>query len=265
MSPPFGEETSCTCTNLATRPEIRYTVLRRYSDGIKADLANGNITISDFVVLPTGNVIVNGQTNSTGAQWVRRITSTGGLRTLSDNNSSWLREFPDGNVYMGLFGSSNYGVWRYVTADDGLDPRLWVGSASLSPYFAVSASLCAPVFCQGIGRDVKQIFETREGEEFAISSDGIHGNLMKYFPILSRPTTQVANVSLAESVPGNLVLAGRNSASQNVMTLYNTDTDTEIQLIGPSNEIEIYHVDFVASTNRIMCSSSTARMFLKAI
>jgi hypothetical protein len=37
-----------------------------------------------------------------------------------------------------------------------------------------------------------------------------------------------------------------------VTTLYNTETDSEQTLVTASNEIEMYHLNYVASSNKIM-------------
>ena len=37
-----------------------------------------------------------------------------------------------------------------------------------------------------------------------------------------------------------------------MLTLYNTSTDSEKQLLGPGNEIEIYHLNYVAKGNKVL-------------
>jgi hypothetical protein len=55
-----------------------------------------------------------------------------------------------------------------------------------------------------------------------------------------------------QGVITNLVLAGTDSSGRNILTLLNTSNDQETVLIGPSNEIEIYHLNYVANGNKIM-------------
>jgi hypothetical protein len=76
---------------------------------------------------------------------------------------------------------------------------------------------------------------------------------MEYYPTVSFLSTSVTNARIADTASGdNLALAGLNANSQNVLTLYNTANHTETQLIRPDNEIEIYHLHYVASSNRLM-------------
>ena len=49
-----------------------------------------------------------------------------------------------------------------------------------------------------------------------------------------------------------LILTGLDANGQNITTLYNTATDTEQTLISSTNEIEMYHLNYVASSNKIM-------------
>ena len=39
---------------------------------------------------------------------------------------------------------------------------------------------------------------------------------------------------------------------KNVLTLFNTTTNGETELIGPSNEIQIYHLHYDASANKVL-------------
>jgi hypothetical protein len=87
---------------------------------------------------------------------------------------------------------------------------------------------------------------------FAISGYGANGLLMQYYPELAKPSTAVRKVAVAQGVLTNVILAGLNSSDRNVMTLFNTTDQSELELLGESNEIEIYHLNYVAATNRIM-------------
>jgi hypothetical protein len=53
-------------------------------------------------------------------------------------------------------------------------------------------------------------------------------------------------------VISHIIIAGVNQNEKNVLSLFNTSDNSEIQLIGPDNEIEIYHLNYVASSNKIM-------------
>jgi hypothetical protein len=65
-------------------------------------------------------------------------------------------------------------------------------------------------------------------------------------------TLGVTNVGIAQSVLDYVIMSGTNSNGQNITTLYNTSTNTEQNLVPASNEIEMYHLNYVASSNKIM-------------
>jgi hypothetical protein len=65
-------------------------------------------------------------------------------------------------------------------------------------------------------------------------------------------TSEVKSVGVAQSVLDYIILSGTNGSSKNVTTLYNSSTDTEQVLIPATTEIEVYHLNYVASTNKIM-------------
>ena len=102
------------------------------------------------------------------------------------------------------------------------------------------------------GASIKGTYLTGDGKVFAVAGSGADGSLMQYYPDVRVPTTAVTKVSVAQSVITNLILAGRNQQDKNVLTLYNTSTGTERQLLGPENEIEIYHLNYVASGNKVL-------------
>jgi hypothetical protein len=234
------------------------TVLRRYLNGVATDLINDNISLGDFLVRQDGSVFITGS-SSTGASWTRRITPSGGLQNIRSTNSTFLRAFPDGNVYMGFWNTGDFGVRRYETATSSLDPKFWIGS-TMNPdaesYFSTS-DYCsggqAPYgFCGWSGTFIKGTYQTSDDKIFAVAGGAGDGVLMQYYPDVSAPATAVTKVSVAQSANNNLLLAGHNDQDQNVLTLYNTATGTERQLLGPDNEIEIYHLSYRANGNKVL-------------
>ena len=237
-------------------------VLRRYLNGATTDLITDNVWISDFLVRPDGSVFLTGQTTSTNAAWVRRITPAGGLQNLRATQSQFLRAFPDGNVYMGLWGTGNFGVRRFLTASGAVESKFWISSdinAETPERYFDAADYCGDDvraeregFCGMYGSAITASFRTTDGKLYVLAGHGAESVLMQYFPTVDVPATAVRKVSAAQGVITNLVLAGLNDADQNVMTLFNTSTETETQLIGPDNEIEIYHLNYVANGNKVM-------------
>jgi hypothetical protein len=236
-------------------------VLRRYAGGTKTDLINDNISVSDFLVLSDGRVIVTGTTQSTNTRWIRRIAASGGLTNLySGDESSFLALFPDGNVYVGghtAVTGFGWGVGRYLTQADLADTRPYFSYPQQNPYFS-SSLVCdmngVPAgFCYGNGGLVKAIHKNTNGQVYAIASASSgSGTLMRYYPDLAKVSTAVNKVLVFQGVISNLILAGLNSSNKNIMTLFNTTDNSELELIGAANEIEIYHLNYVAAENKIM-------------
>ena len=120
-----------------------HAVLRKYLDGTRTDLINADISLDDFLVLGDGRVLVSGQTTPTGARWLRYLSATGSLHGLAGLNSNFLRLFPDGNVYTGLWGTGNLGVRRFLTSTNELEGKYWIAAASATPvtYFTRRSGL----------------------------------------------------------------------------------------------------------------------------
>jgi hypothetical protein len=238
-------------------------VLRRSSNGIRRDLVTDYASASDFVVLGDGTVVLSGSTYATGAAWLRRISPQGSLQTLRTAQSSFLREFPDGNVYFGA--SSN--VLRYLPSTDALDPAAWIGYPTGSYYPAPDAAaphndvttLCGyssgqdnSAFCNSNGASVMKTFTTGDGKVFVINGWGPNGQLMQYYPSVVRPTTEVTRVAVAQGGTSSLVLSGLNRQDKNVTTLFDTSDGSERELIGPDPEFEVYHVNYLSDSTTVM-------------
>lgn len=240
------------------------SVLRKYSSGSHTDLINQNISISDFSVLPDGRVILIGFTSNTGSRWVRRVSTSGSLSTLfSNDNALFVKRFPDENVYVGIWGTSNFGVFRYLTATDSRDSQPYISQSNSpegSPPTFDTKTICDGAltqlqgFCGHSGTYVRDLVTTASQKVYAVAGIAGLGTgvLMQYYPTLTAPSTAVKRVSVSQGVNNQIVLAGTNASGQNILTLFDTSDSSEIQLIGPDNEIEIYRLHYVASSNKIM-------------
>jgi len=239
-------------------------VLRRNMSGSITDLVNDNILLNDFLVLSDGRIILTGSTLSSNTQWIRRLSTVGGLTNLyTSTQAQFIRLFPDGNVYIGTWGNSAFGVVRYITASDAVDPQTYIVGEGLNgitynpvfdatPFCDNGQSVTYQGFCGFYGALVKGLHRTTDNKMYAIAGYSGQGELMEYYPILARPTTVIRKVSVFQGVINNLILAGLNAQDKNVMTLFNTSNNSELELIGASNEIEIYHLNYVAADNKIM-------------
>ncbi len=243
------------------------TVLRKYLNGISTDIVSDNIQLEQFLVLSNGDVLLSGRSRSSGNQWLRRVTASGSLQTLLGSGTNFLRLFPDDNVYMGgrLWGTAPWdeGVGRYLTSTNQMDPKLWLGDGGQTPepYHRVSDYCSGPSsyapnrypLCDWFGSYISNAIETSDGQVFAVvGPPGGGGFLMKYYPTVAIATTSVEKVLASVAAGNEVVVSGLNETGQNETVVYHPATDTETQVIGPENEIEMYHLTYMPDGNSVM-------------
>ena len=236
-------------------------VLRRFDAGSVKDFINDNVNLYDFLVQPDGSVFITGQTSNTGTAWTRKITVAGGLQTVLGGSSQFLRTFPDGNVYLGDW-SVGYGVGRYLTATSQLEPKYWISGATGQPnteWYHDASDFCEGAdmqlnygFCGNFGASIRGTHTTTSKNVYAVAGRSGNSALMQYYPTVAKPVTQVQNATIMQGVITNLLLTGTNSDGKNVLTILDTSNNQEQLLIGPNNEIEIYHLNYVADGNKVM-------------
>jgi hypothetical protein len=234
-------------------------VLRRFANGTSTNLITDNVWLQDFLVLPDGTVFLTGPTTSTGALWLRRLAPDGSLHSLSSQRSYFMKLFPDGNVYLGMWGGNTFGVQRYLTGTDTLESKLWIGdpmgNSNPDVYNHVS-DFCPQAgygFCGYFGSMLMDSFTTSTGSVYGLAgTPNLTDRLMEYYPVVQPATSAVDQAHVAAAVGDKIALAGLNSAGQNILTLYDPSADTESQLIGPDHEIEIYHAEYVPSSNSLL-------------
>jgi hypothetical protein len=240
------------------------TVLRKYSSGTVSNLVNDNISVNDFLVLGDGNVIISGTTTSTQASWIRKIAPSGGLSTLgSGSPARFLKQFNDGNVYFGIAGSNPMGVKRYLANTGAVEEKYWINGnvQGVSTYFNANA-LCNAAgqnsltsdFCMGMGSYIRSSYSILGSKNFVVagSQGSQRSALMQYYPAVKRAKTEITNVTLSQNVITNILLAGTNATGTNLLTIYDTSNGNETIVIDGTNEIEIYNMTYVVSTNKIM-------------
>jgi hypothetical protein len=249
QSPPVQFDASGAIYYLGSDRDTGKSILRRNAgNGDIRDLVTDNVSLRDFLVQPDGTVFLTGDTISTNASWLRKISPSGGLQTLfagSRTNSSimeWIRKFPDGNVYV---SQMNAGFMRYLTGPGAMDPLPWLANSGGDAHFRAGldcGSGCA--FPSGPFRT------TVSGKVYNIASGA---QLTQYFPVVSRvPVAGLSTAMILQSAMNHLIVAGLNSTGQNVLLLYDTSDDSVRQLIGPDNEIEIYHLNYSSSSGKIL-------------
>lgn len=239
------------------------TVLRRISGGVTTDLVSDNINVWDYLVLGDGSVLINGQTGSTGSRWVRRVTPGGGLESVANTESRFLQLFPDGNAYVGLWGPSDFGIRRYATSSSQLESKYWISGnmngGEREAYFN-APDYCAgellqqrAAFCGSYGTSGQQFTRTSDGKVFAVAGSGPENGLVtQYYPSLAFPVTALRDAAVMEAIGSRLVVSGLNAEGRNITTLLDPAAETETQLIGPDSEIEIYHLNAIASENKVL-------------
>ena len=237
-------------------------VLRRNFEGDITDLINDNISLQRFLTLPDGRVVLSGSTGSTGLQWIRLVNAQGGLESLiSFARAGFIGRYPDKNVYIGVLqNDGTFNVRRFLVEAGTLESKRWIcrGISGLEDpancYFnAQDFPDTWPAFNGWGGAIIAGSHTTADGKVFAISGDsGASKILMQYYPSVARPNTLVKSVTVAQGVISQLILAGQDMNGKNILSLFNTTDNSEIKLIGAENEIEIYHLNYVATNNTIM-------------
>ena len=233
------------------------TVLRRYLDGQAADYVNESVNLDDFLVLPSGDVLITGSTGPTKATWVRRVEPSGQVHTVRTLETGFLRTFPDGNVYMGLLGADNIGVRRLTTATGQVEQRYWIGAGDgadqdITALCKDADPALAEAFCQWSGARVTSMVSTANGRVYGLAGTGGTARLVQYWPELKVPDTQVRRVAVAQRIGDNLALAGLDADNHQVLVLHDTTTDAEGVLIKPEDELEIYHLAYNADTKTLL-------------
>jgi hypothetical protein len=248
--------------------------LRKFVGGQIVDLNNENIQVRDFLVLDDGSVLVSGSTGSTQAWWIRKLTKTGAITNIANGvQANFLKKFADGNVYYGLTSSGMGGVNRYITATGIADKTPWISryyssggpgsSTGPAPVTNVS-SLCdgsggllnsSNGFCMTAGSWIKAAYNVPGGTTYVVAGmayGGTGSQLMRYFPTVEPVQSVVSNVTLSTQVGSKLILAGTNQDGTNVLTVLDTETLQETIIFDATNEIEVYNMAYVASTNKLM-------------
>lgn len=238
------------------------TVLRKW-DGVGVrNLLSNEAQLLDFAVTTDGYVAVSGRTAATGSGWTRMIAANGSLSNIfSGAEARWISLYPDGNIYMGMWGGDDqFGIRRVLTATKTLDPIYWTGGAINNlpahlAYFPVE-DLCNPrveAFCGSWGTSITKSVVTQEGKVLVqAGSPGLSQTLMQYWPEVRYLSTAVQRVTTMQPAGQLLFLGGSNGSGDNVATLYDPTSGTERVVIAPSNQIEIYNASYSADSRKVL-------------
>ena len=234
-------------------------VLRKSLNGATTNLINENISLKSFAVAGDGSVLISGYTTSSNTEWLRKLGPTNVLSSLVPQTSrvNFLRKFPDGNIYFGL--GDVVGVRRYISNTGSLDPKYWIAYPGWES--AKDAHNIFTIFYINF-LSVTRTFNPAETQRIIVSSSGKvlgvlgccndPGALYHFYPIPQRGNTQLVKISIMKAVGTNFVLVGLNADGTNMLTLYNPETFQETVVLDSVNEVEIYSLDVIGDTNKII-------------
>ena len=224
------------------------TVLRRNSGGVIKDLITKS-WLRDWYVRGDGTVFITGS-SETGTEWTRRLSPGDSIKTLVAASTNWFYEFPDRNVYIGDCQSGD--ICRYVSSADEVDERPWVDyrypweEDGPDPYHNLY-DICGDDWCYFYSANK---FFTVLGQEVYLEN----GDLWRLYPDVRKANSVVDRITLSERYLTSFILAGTDSNGVNYLTLYETGGDKETILIDEQNEIEMFTMSYVSSTNKVMFS-----------
>lgn len=238
-------------------------VLRRFSNGQSKDLITDNASISDFLVMPDGGVLISGSTTSTQSQWLRRVTPEGSLQALRGSQSTFLRLFPDGNAYVGMSDDRVQGVLRFSSADKAIEPTAWIADSYGGYGGAVAHNDLSPIcrgedwsryegLCSSRGATIQKAITTADDQVYVLAGYGPRMLLTRYFPSLQVPDVAIRRVTVGATNGRDIAIAGLDPQGGNVLGTYDSKEGTDRQLIGTDREIEIYHLDFTADGGTVL-------------
>jgi len=237
--------------------------LRKNVNGVITPLVRDNVMVRDYVVLGDGSVIMSGQTQSTQAWWIRKVSAgTGAITNLvNGTQATFLRKFVDKNIYYGVPNTQSGmgGVFRYSIDQGKTDDLAWIsnyyGTKSQMDVSSICSQSYNTPFCGNAGAYVREIFNIGTDRTMAIAGAlGGSGTteLMQYYPTVERANTVITSITVWHQVGKKILLAGTNKTGKNLLSLYDPETFQETLLLDETNEIEIYNLGYVASANKVM-------------
>jgi hypothetical protein len=236
--------------------------LRKAVGGNVRSLISDFVDQFNFVVVGDGSVVLTGSTNSTGANWTRRISVTDSVMNIdATTRASFLQRFADGNIYYGLNTGTGSGIRRMLTSTATVDPKWWISNqfsgmgSPVESHFPQHA-LCSQASTFGsmcAGYDLRSVMNFGTSQTLAISSSMMgKAQLVQMYPSPQMVTTSITNVTVAEKAGDLVALAGTTDGGVNSLILLNPGTLQETVLMNDTNQVEIYSLAYVSSTRKLM-------------
>ena len=252
-------------------------LLRRYDstqpvDQRLTDLVTQNIMVQAFFVDPDGYVLISGSTSSSSAYWIREVSPEAVTRNLITSSvATWLRLFPDNNVYFGLMPMSGgtFGVKRYLRQSRALDNQFWMAWSSqysttpIETHWAVNdLDECKggaafdhyQPLCSYAGSQIRAMHRTTGGKMFGIAALNADGVALQYYPEVRTLPTTVYKAAVMRGIFTNLLISGLDAENQNKLVLYDTSNNSELNLFSGTGceNIDVYHIEYSVGDNRAL-------------
>ena len=235
------------------------TIVRRSAGGTVTDyLTSRDLLVDDFLALGDGDVLITGATVPTGARWIRRVGPDGHVHNVRSFSADWMRMFPDGSAYLGMWAAGEHGVRRFSPADNTIDPAYWLADRSVDAKFDVE-DVCAgadaaamSAFCEPRGTLATDLVTTTTGKVYAIAGTPSDALIVELYPEVRLVPSTVHKVAAAEPIGDDIALAGVDDQDREVLVLHSTADDSERTLIGPDAETEAFHLAYDAKDGQLL-------------
>jgi hypothetical protein len=233
---------------------VYMTNLRRYSPATKRteDLINQNIQISGFLVLRDGSILLAGSNGTSGSNWLRKKLpgADGEIIGIGTFSPIWLAPFPDGRIYMsagygngGNFNSS--AVLRMSPAGSALDAISWSSNwmYSTQDTYNIRDNSNEP-------NSFSAIHQTPAGRVYALGGYSANLSVSEIYPHPHKISLSIPRIQGMKPVISDLIIFGTDNSGNGKMVLYNTTSQTEVDLLGGRN-IEVYRAEYRAAENSV--------------
>lgn len=224
------------------------TVLRKWTNGVTKDIISDNTYIRDFVVLPNGDVVASGETQSLGTSWIRLYPAAGGVRNIeSSAYGSFMRKFADGNLYYGLNGE----IRTFDTQSLTRRTNPWFGGTN--PVH-VPVTVCPTSGCSGISSPRKMV-QLLDDSVYSLAHSGNGFGVSKVYPTVAEVVPgAVVDAKIIGSAGTNVAIAGLDSNGSQTLEIYNPSTNGYTTLLSSNNEVEIAALSYRATGNQLVFS-----------
>jgi hypothetical protein len=233
---------------------VYMTNLRRYSSTTKKteDLINQNIQINGFLVLRDGSILLSGTNGTSGSNWLRKKLpgANGAMQPIGTFSPRWMAPFPDGRVYMsaGYSSANNFdstAILRINPAGSALDTISW---STNSAYFYPDAYNLMNGIPDPNG--FSAIHQTPAGRVYALGGPSAELSVAEIYPHPHKISVSIPKIQGMKPIVSDLIIFGTDNSGNGKMILYNTTSESEVDLLG-GQVIEVYRAEYQQSSNSV--------------